>query len=137
MMQERERKPANVSTISGKRSVRSLPGRLKSRTRGPSLQAMILNPSCLISCSHAPPDGSVWALVGRHGAMKPLGRVRGWASMMSGEIGNGDSVWKARHRVAQRLACYAAGGGGGGFGGLGGGGFGGLGCCSMATRKVK
>jgi|SRR5262249_3434077 len=29
-----------------------------------------------------PPDGSVWALVGRHGAMKPVGRVRGRASMM-------------------------------------------------------
>ena len=26
---------------------------------------MIRNPSCLISCSHRPPDGSVWALVGR------------------------------------------------------------------------
>ena len=27
-------------------------------------------------------DGSVWALVGRHGAMKPVGTVRGRASMM-------------------------------------------------------
>ena len=77
MMQERARKPANVSTMSGKRPVRSLPGRLKSRTRGPSLRAIILKPSCLISCSHAPPEGSVSALVGRQGATtKPAGKVR-------------------------------------------------------------
>jgi hypothetical protein len=35
-----------------------------------------------VSCSHAPPDGSVWVRVGKHGAMKPLGRVRGRASML-------------------------------------------------------
>jgi hypothetical protein len=33
MMQERERRRANVSTISGKRRVKSLPGRLYSLTR--------------------------------------------------------------------------------------------------------
>ena len=76
MMHERARKRANVSTISGKRWVKSLPGRLKSRTRSPSLRPIILKPSCLISCSHAPPDGSVSALVGRHGAMNPAGKVR-------------------------------------------------------------
>jgi hypothetical protein len=32
--------------------------------------------SCLISCSHSGPEGGCWALVGRHGAMKPAGRVR-------------------------------------------------------------
>src|SRR5262249_57427538 len=37
MMQERERKRANVSTISGKRRVKSLPGRPYSRTRAPVL----------------------------------------------------------------------------------------------------
>src|SRR5262245_45997936 len=47
MMHERARKPANVSTISGKRPVRSLPGREYSCTRGPPLRAMILKPSCL------------------------------------------------------------------------------------------
>ena len=30
----------------------------------------------VISCSHRPPDGSVWALVGRHGAMNPAETVR-------------------------------------------------------------
>jgi hypothetical protein len=34
------------------------------------------NPSCLISWSHMPPEGSVSVLVGRLGAMKPAGRVR-------------------------------------------------------------
>src|SRR5215467_3230412 len=66
MMQERERSRESASTISGKRRVKSLPGRLYSLTRSPSLRAMIRNPSCLISCSHRPPDGSVWTLVGRH-----------------------------------------------------------------------
>src|SRR5215472_15713206 len=35
-----------------------------------------LKPSCLISCSHWLPDGSLSVLVGRHGAMNPAGRVR-------------------------------------------------------------
>jgi hypothetical protein len=34
------------------------------------------NPSCLISCSHSPPEGSLSVFVGRHGAMNPAGRVR-------------------------------------------------------------
>jgi hypothetical protein len=72
--------------------------------------------------------------------MKPVGRVRGRASMMWGKIGNGGRGWKALGGTAslalRRRARYAAGGGGGGFGGLGGGGLGGLGC-RMATRKVK
>src|SRR5262249_43289377 len=33
-------------------------------------------PSCLISCSHWLPDGSLSVLVGRHGAMNLAGRVR-------------------------------------------------------------
>jgi hypothetical protein len=33
-------------------------------------------PSCLISCSHWLPEGSLSVLVGRHGAMKPAGRMR-------------------------------------------------------------
>jgi hypothetical protein len=74
MMQERERKRVNVSTINGKRRVRSLPGRLYSRTRGPSFRAITRNPSCLISCSHWLPDGSLSVLVGRHGAMNPAAR---------------------------------------------------------------
>ena len=40
------------------------------------LRAMIRKPSCLISCSHWPPEGSLSVLVGRHGAMNPAGRVR-------------------------------------------------------------
>jgi hypothetical protein len=33
-------------------------------------------PSYLISCSHASPEGGCGAELGRHGAMKPAGRVR-------------------------------------------------------------
>jgi hypothetical protein len=29
----------------------------------------------LISCSQSPPDGSSSVLVGRHGAMKPAGKI--------------------------------------------------------------
>src|SRR5262245_31961275 len=36
---------------------------------------MTRKPSCLISCSHRPPEGSVSAFVGRHGSMKPAGRA--------------------------------------------------------------
>jgi hypothetical protein len=74
MMTERGRSLASASTMSGKRSVRSLPGRLKSRTRSPSLRAMTRKPSCFISCSHASPDGGCDALVGRQGGTKPGGR---------------------------------------------------------------
>jgi hypothetical protein len=51
-------------------------GRASSRTRGPFLRAITRNPSCLISCSHRPPEGSFSVFVGRHGAMNPAGRVR-------------------------------------------------------------
>jgi hypothetical protein len=37
-----------------------------------------------ISCSHSSPDGGCGADVGRHGAMKPAGRVRGCESMGGG-----------------------------------------------------
>src|SRR6516164_2752609 len=37
---------------------------------------MMRKPSCLISCSHWPPEGSLSVLVGRHGAMNPAGKVR-------------------------------------------------------------
>src|SRR6266404_1076715 len=37
---------------------------------------MTRNPSCLISCSHWLPEGSLSVLVGRHGATNPAGRVR-------------------------------------------------------------
>ena len=57
-----------------KRPVRSLPGRLYSLTRPLLLRAMMRKPSCLISCSHWLPEGSLSVLVGRHGAMKPAGR---------------------------------------------------------------
>src|SRR5262245_24962162 len=73
MIHEPERSRANVSTISGKRWVRPLRGRLESRTRGPSFRSIIRKPSCLISCSHWLPEGSLSVLVGRHGAMNPAG----------------------------------------------------------------
>src|SRR3974390_1069397 len=85
-MQERGRSLASASTISGKRSVRSLPGRLYSLTRVPSLRAITRKPSCLISCSHSSPDGGCEAELGRHGAMKPAGRARGCESMSEGEL---------------------------------------------------
>jgi hypothetical protein len=53
----------------------SLPGRLYRRTRAPFLRAM-RKPSCLISCSHWLPEGSLSVLVGRHCAMNHAGRVR-------------------------------------------------------------
>ena len=59
-----------------KRPVRSLPGRLYSLTRPLLLRAMMRKPSCLISCSHWLPESSLSVLVGRHGAMKPAGRIR-------------------------------------------------------------
>src|SRR5215468_3366535 len=39
---------------------------------------MMRKPSCLISCSHWLPDGSLSVLVGRHGAINPAerGRIR-------------------------------------------------------------
>src|SRR5262245_18757184 len=37
---------------------------------------MMRKPSCLISCSHWLPDGSLSVLVGRHGAMNPARSVR-------------------------------------------------------------
>jgi hypothetical protein len=37
---------------------------------------MTRKPSCLISCSHISPEGGRSALVGRHGAINPAGRVR-------------------------------------------------------------
>src|SRR5262245_586771 len=76
MMQERQRRRTRDSTIRGKRYVRSLPGRLKSRSVLLALRAMTREPSCLISWSESGPEGSCETLVGRHGAMNPAGRVR-------------------------------------------------------------
>src|SRR5207342_1410372 len=68
--------------------VRSLPGRLYSLTRSPVLRAMTRKPSCLISCSHSSPEGGCGALIGRHGAMKPGGKVR--------EVSNIRGDWNRR-----------------------------------------
>src|SRR5262249_49781495 len=46
------------------------------RAPAASRRAISRKPSCLISCSHWPPDGSLSVLVGRHGAMKPAETVR-------------------------------------------------------------
>jgi hypothetical protein len=35
---------------------------------------MTRKPSCLISCSHSLPEGSLSVLLGRHGAMNPVGQ---------------------------------------------------------------
>jgi hypothetical protein len=42
-------------------------------------------PSCLISCSQTAPAGGRGALMGRHGWMKPVGKVRGRVNI-SGKI---------------------------------------------------
>src|ERR1700751_6115721 len=49
-------------------------GRIEGELRASEL--LISKPSRLISCSHWPPDGSCVVLVGRHGAMNPVGRAR-------------------------------------------------------------
>ena len=49
-----------------------------------ALRAITRKPSCLISCSQSSPLGGCGAEVGRHGAMKPAGRVRGGESMGGG-----------------------------------------------------
>src|SRR5262249_11419428 len=46
-------------------------------------------PSCLISCSHWPPECSLSVLVGRHGAMNPAGKVR-WNMRKQIELGRDD-----------------------------------------------
>jgi hypothetical protein len=51
-------------------------------------------PSCLISCSHTVPAGGRGALVGRHGAMKPSGRVRGRNGGMALEFRGGTGLGK-------------------------------------------
>jgi hypothetical protein len=53
----------HVSTISGKRWVRSLPG-------APFLREMTRKPSCLISCNHWLLEAA-YGFVGRHGATNP------------------------------------------------------------------
>ncbi len=45
------------------------------------LRAITRKPSCLISCTQCSPEGGCGADVGRHGAMKPGGRVRGRKDM--------------------------------------------------------
>ena len=73
MMQERERKRANVSTISGKRWVRSLPAiepHLRAVLAGNDAEAVVL---VFVQPLAA---GRQFIGFGRHGAMKPVGRVR-------------------------------------------------------------
>src|SRR6516225_8157341 len=63
---------------------------------------VVLKPSCLISCSHWLPDGSLSVLVGRHGAMNPA------ALGKPGRPRSGASRWHPARRPL-----------GGGFSGLG------------------
>src|SRR5262249_21658713 len=86
---------ASVSTISGKRRGKALPGRPPSFTCAPFLRAMMRKPSCLISCRHWLPDGSLSGFVGREGAMKPVGRVRCNMGQQI-ELGNGDCNFTRR-----------------------------------------
>src|SRR6266446_1458254 len=59
--------------------------------------AIIRNPSCLISCSHWPPDGNFVVLMGGHGAMNPAGRVRcNMKSIAKGYSRAFQSFWIAR-----------------------------------------
>jgi hypothetical protein len=66
-------------------------------------------PSCLISCSHRPPEGSVSALVGRHGAIKPAGRVRIRILNMAGySAGGGKEKSPGRWWPGLKIAEYPA-----------------------------
>src|SRR5215472_1610263 len=53
-----------------------VPTSRRSARSGGDLRAMTRKPTCLISCTHWLPDGSLSVLVGSHGAMNPAGRVR-------------------------------------------------------------
>jgi hypothetical protein len=47
----------------------------------PVLRAITRKPSCLISCSQSAPEGGQGVDIGKQGAMKPAGRVRGCNDM--------------------------------------------------------
>ena len=75
-MRRRRRSRINVSTIRGKRWVRSLPGAAVEPHARSFLAGNNRNPSCLISCSQSRLEGSLSVLIGRHGAINPAGKVR-------------------------------------------------------------
>src|SRR6516165_1063491 len=65
----------SAMAMNGKRSVKSFPARVISRTPAASLRARMRKPSCLISCSQPGPEAL--AGEGKHGSMMPSpGRVR-------------------------------------------------------------
>ena len=75
-MHERERSRDSASTISGKRCVRSFPGRLHRLTRLSSLRAMTLMPSCFISSHHWSPEGHLVLLSEDRDGQSQAGLVR-------------------------------------------------------------
>jgi hypothetical protein len=76
MMHERVRRLASVSTIRWKRSVRSITWAAAEPHLGAVLTGDDAEAVVLDFVTHRPPEGSVSALVGRHGSMKPAGIVR-------------------------------------------------------------
>src|SRR5215472_8163820 len=76
-MHDRTGSDLSAMAMNGKRSVKSFPARVISRTPAASLRARMRKPSCLISCSQPGPEGGAFAGDGRHGSMMPKpGRVR-------------------------------------------------------------
>src|SRR6516165_3196927 len=71
------------------------------RTRAEfDLRTMMRKPSCLISCSHISPEGSVSALVGRQGAMKPAGSERNMAANIDALRQNASRARRKRGDIA-------------------------------------
>jgi hypothetical protein len=77
-------------------------GSAVSFTCSSTLRAMSRKPLCLISCSHASPEGGWGALVGRHGAMKPAGKARECRGMSESGI-RGSSRERSTHATQRRL----------------------------------
>src|SRR6516225_4958498 len=76
-MHDRTGSDLSAMAMNGKRSVKSFPARVISRTPALSRRAMIRKPSCLISWSQPGPLGGDLAGDGRHGSTVPRpGRVR-------------------------------------------------------------
>jgi hypothetical protein len=88
---KRQRSSARGSTISVNRYVRSLPAGYRASPVPPSLRAMTLKPSCLISCSHSAPEGdSALSLVGRAERTRLAGYADVATSGLNRQEGPGD-----------------------------------------------
>src|SRR5262245_41567394 len=91
-----------ASAIRGYRSAQSCPLRVSSRTPAGSRRTISRNPSCLISCSHRPPEGSVSALV-EEARLDEAGLEYSYAIWRGlGEWTPGcESPWQKRHTAAK------------------------------------